>query len=90
MGKQDIYRIRSTGENTWEVTKADKDFECSEVYSVSLIQGYYNCSCFAGSRETCRHRQMIPEFIAEEAVNTNKWYWFDKRKWIEGPSHDQS
>lgn len=88
MGKKDLYAFRSTGENTWEVHKVDMDFEKSgDVYSVSRVGGSLNCSCFAGSKSTCRHREMLPEFLAEEAVDTNKWWWHDKRKWIKGPTH---
>jgi hypothetical protein len=39
----------------------------------SYLLSHAECQCPAGSRPTCRHRQMLPEFISRQIIDT---HWF--------------
>jgi hypothetical protein len=71
-----------TSNGAFRITKFDGNLEVESSYLTTVKE----CECPAGSRPTCRHRQMLPEFIAHERVDT---YWFldwDHRKWAD-PFH---
>lgn len=83
MTKQTLYSLRThvnllgtTGR--YYITKfvdgeVESGYECTE----------YECECPAGSRPSCRHRQMLPEMLARQVVNTH-WFWdFDARKVVD-------
>jgi len=77
-----LYNVKSIGSDTsYQITKFDEDFVPDTTYEVSLSE----CSCPAGVRPTCRHRQMLPEFIAEGTIDTNKMYRYETHEWINGP-----
>lgn len=83
MAKQDLYAIHKVSETKWNVYKASPKFDVQEeFYTLERVGTKLSCTCFAGTKYTCRHREMFPEFQAEEAIDTNKWYWFDKKKWV--------
>ena len=42
------------------ITKLTPDFVAEATYNLSLRE----CTCPAGHRPTCRHRQMLPTFLA--------------------------
>lgn len=47
----------------------------------SYLTTFSECECPAGHRDTCRHRQMLPEFIDRNLVNTHLFLnWDDKFK----------
>ena len=58
-----LYNLRSPG----TITKWDNDGNIEAQYEVS----YEGCTCPAGHRHTCRHRQMLP--LLEPLANT---HWF--------------
>lgn len=41
-------------------------------YDIIEMEGYVNCTCPAGSRPSCRHRDMLPDML--ERVDT-QWFW---------------
>lgn len=43
----------------------------------SYLTTFSECECPAGHRDICRHRQMIPEFINRELVNTHLFINWD-------------
>lgn len=43
----------------------------------SYLLSHAECQCPAGSRPTCRHRQMLPHMIQCDVVNTHWFYNFD-------------
>jgi hypothetical protein len=43
----------------------------------SYLTTFSECECPAGARDTCRHRQMLPEFIDRELVNTHLFLNWD-------------
>lgn len=40
----------------------------------SYLCTHSECECPAGHRDTCRHRQMLPQMLAHHIVNT-QWFW---------------
>lgn len=87
MGTKDLYAVRTVpGTEDLCVYKADAKFNVSHSsYLLKKEGATYQCDCPAGYRSSsfCRHKQMLPEFRAEEAIdNPRKWYWFDQKKWV--------
>lgn len=70
-----LYSVR-THPAGYKIIKLTEDLEPESSYT--LIQrsddpSEYACDCPAGSRHTCRHRQMLPHFLAMKRIDTN---WF--------------
>jgi len=72
-----LYNVKTTPENTYAITKFDDDLNPEVTYDVSLE----NCSCPAGIRKTCRHRQMLPLFINNQAIDSGKMYDYEAQTW---------
>ena len=69
---QVLYSLRTEidaeGHDLWRITKfVDGNVESS--YHVSRT----DCGCPAGIRPSCRHRQMLPQMLNADIVNT---HWF--------------
>lgn len=97
MARQHIYTVLSTRDpDVWSVVKMDRDHDVVETYEVKRItfvmhgeeKSMLSCSCFASSKETCRHRQMLDIFQQASAIDSRRAYDFDRQKWIAalGPS----
>lgn len=65
---QTLYNLRHDGEQ-YRVTK----FVDGEVES-SYLTTHEECTCPAGHRRTCRHREMIGIMLAEGICDTH-WFW---------------
>ncbi len=65
-----LYHLRSIGQSdtSFRITKLDEDYSIEAAYVVSAAE----CSCPAGSRPSCRHRQMLPFFLAQGHID-NGW-----------------
>jgi hypothetical protein len=63
-----LYNLHSDGDQH-RITK----FVDGEVES-SYVTSLYECECPAGHRPSCRHRQMLPQLLAEGIANTH-WFW---------------
>lgn len=74
-----LYNCRDDGDQ-WRITKFDSDFNPEASYLLDAS----NCECPAGHRPTCRHRQMLPKFIARNAVNTQWFFDHDRGGWVQG------
>jgi hypothetical protein len=64
-----------TANGGYRITKFTDDMEVESSYVTTAKE----CSCPAGNRDTCRHRQMLST-IAEKADT----YWFldwDNKRW---------
>jgi hypothetical protein len=72
-----LYNLHTDGSD-FRITKfVDGEVESSYLTSVT------ECECPAGHRSTCRHRQMLPQLIAEDIVNTH-WFWnFDLHRVVD-------
>lgn len=66
-----------SNEEEYIITKFDNDFNVEATYTTSLSE----CDCPAGTRDTCRHRTMLPIFLASEHVNDNWFYNYDTHGW---------
>lgn len=89
-----LYNLRS-GLGPTIITKFDDDMNVEASYEVSREA----CTCPAGVRSTCRHRQMLP--FLEPKANTDWFYCFDDNTWHrplsdedevepEGPREDEA
>jgi hypothetical protein len=83
MARQHIYTVMSGNEMNWDVIKMERDFEHVETYHISKHVSV--CSCYAGSKPTCRHRELLSIFKMEDAIDSRRAYDYDKAKWIEPP-----
>jgi hypothetical protein len=61
-----LYSYRSTG----YITKFDADGNVEASYQTSAE----GCTCPAGQRSTCRHRQMLPHMLAHNLADS-QWFW---------------
>lgn len=64
----DQYRITKFN----ELGEPESSYLCTET----------ECECPAGVRPTCRHRQMLPKFLAREAIDSYWFYDFDRGGWV--------
>ena len=75
-----LYNAKQTPEGL-RITKFTDDLDVESSYITSRDV----CECPAGHRDTCRHRQMVPEFEAHDRINepwfldwdNDKWYYHD-------------
>lgn len=67
----------------YRITKFDGDMNVESSYSCTKT----TCECPAGVRPSCRHRDMLPKFIARAAVNSFWMYDFDRGGWISSDVH---
>lgn len=76
--------IDHSDHTTYRITKFDGDMNVESSY-ILTSQGSiadWACSCPAGVRPSCRHRDMLPKFIARGAVNTFWMFDFDRSGWV--------
>lgn len=72
-----LYNCKPEGDSH-RITKFDSDFNVESSY---LTNGR-ECECPAGHRPTCRHRQMLPRFLAKGA-GTGQWFHnFEAKSWV--------
>lgn len=77
MTNQTLYSLRTEGPE-YRITKI-VDGEVESSYTMTERE----CTCPAGHRTSCRHRQMIPDMLARGIVNTH-WFWdFDLHRVVD-------
>ncbi len=73
-----LYNCRHAGDQ-YRITKFTEDMNVESSYLCTETE----CDCPAGQRPTCRHRQMLPRFLAREAVG-NEWFFdYDRGGWVQ-------
>jgi len=79
MARDDYYTIRSdpNDANHFTVNAVDSDYNHTKTYQ---IHGSV-CDCWAGHK-WCRHKQVLVKFKKERLLNSNKYWNFDKEKWL--------
>ena len=77
-----LYNCRHSGDQ-YRITKFDSDMNPEGSYLCTLEE----CECPAGVRPTCRHRQMLPKFIARSHVGDEWFFDFDRGGWVQGEAH---
>lgn len=73
-----LYNCRHDGDQ-FRITKFDTDMNVEASYLLNA----HECECPASARDTCRHRQMLPKFIARGAVGTEWFYDHDRGGWVQ-------
>ena len=62
----------------YQITKFDDELEVESSYNTSSE----TCDCPAGVRDTCRHRQMLPEFVEADRYDSSWFFDWDNRRWF--------
>lgn len=65
----------------YRISKVTDDLE----FESSYITTEDSCECPAGHRPSCRHREMLPDFLARGRVGTawmldydnGQWFWYN-------------
>lgn len=70
--------INRSGGMIHRITKFDDDMNVEASY---IVDGA-DCNCPAGERPSCRHRKMLPRFIARGAVNTFWLLDYERNGWV--------
>lgn len=73
-----LYNLKSA-DGQWRITKFTNDLDVESSYLLSETE----CGCPAGSRPTCRHRQMLPKMLEVGAEDSGLFYDFDSDKFFE-------
>lgn len=71
-----LYNCHTDGDN-YRITKFN-DGEIESSYLCSTTE----CQCPAGHRHSCRHRQMLPLFLARGAINSFWFLDFERKGWV--------
>ena len=72
-----LYNCHTDGDQ-YRITKFDSLGNVESTYLCTIDE----CECPAGFRPTCRHRHMLPRFIAKGAVNSFYFYDYDRQGWV--------
>lgn len=87
MGTRDLYTVQALDETRmkFRVSKHDQivHFEQGDYEVERKPAGYMTCTCFAATRSTCRHREMVLIFEDAKRLNTGALYNYDKKKWVD-------
>ena len=73
-----LYNLKSS-DGAWRITKFDNDLNVESSYITSEAE----CECPAGSRPTCRHRQMLPKMLNVGAEDSGMFYDFERNQFLE-------
>lgn len=65
----------------YEVSKFDDDMNVMSVSHVSLSGR--ECSCPAGFKLSCRHREMLHHFQSKKAIDTDKFFDYELGIWYQ-------
>jgi hypothetical protein len=79
-----LYNLKSS-DGAWRITKFDNDLNVESSYITSEME----CECPAGSRPTCRHRQMLPKMLNVGAEDSGMFYDFDADQFLEPMANDE-
>src|SRR6267154_6204039 len=74
-----LYNCRHSGDQ-YRITKFDSGMNVMSSYLCSLEE----CDCPRGPHPTCRHRQMLPKFIARQHIGDEWFLDFDRGGWVQG------
>lgn len=69
-----LYSLRSA-DGHFRIQKFDTDL--NPLFDSSYILSELECSCPAGHRSTCRHRQMLPKMLAAELLDSPDFWDHD-------------
>lgn len=74
-----LYNCKHSGDQ-YKITKFTEHMDVESSYLLTETE----CQCPAWEkRGKCRHLEMLPRFIAREAVNTGWFFDFDRGGWVD-------
>ncbi len=73
-----LYNCRHSGDQ-YRITKFDSDMNPQGSYLVTRQE----CDCPAGPRPTCRHRNMLHDFLERQHVGDEWFLDFDRGGWVQ-------
>lgn len=79
-----LYNCKSDGDQ-YRISKFTNDLDVEASY---LCDGA-ECDCPAGHRPVCRHRIMLPRFIAKDATAGQWFHNYEHNQWIRAASDDE-
>jgi hypothetical protein len=74
-----LYNCKHDGDQ-YRITKFTDDLNPQSSYLCTERE----CECPAGHRPMCRHREMLPMFIARKSIDTGWMYDYDRGGWVQG------
>lgn len=80
-----LYNCKASG-SSYRLTKFTNDLEVEASY---LTNGR-ECDCPAGHRPVCRHRIMLPRFIAKNATAGQWFHNYEHQQWIRAAADDEA
>src|SRR5258708_7584764 len=79
-----LYSCRHSGD-LYRITKfTTPDFNVESSYLCDAT----GCTCPVSHRPTCRHREMLPKFLARSAVGTEWLFDYDRGGWVQSGIDD--
>lgn len=67
----------------YRMVKWSDDLEIESIYHLQRgWRGRYNCDCFAGRKETCRHREMLNWYQVRNTIPGGYFVDYEGRSWI--------
>lgn len=73
-----LYSCRHSGDQ-YRITKLSPELDVESSYLCTLAE----CECPQGHRPICRHRTMLPLFLARGAIDTHWFYDYDRGGWVQ-------
>ena len=73
-----LYNCKHDGDQ-YRITKFNENLEVESSYLCTETE----CECPAGVRPMCRHREMLPRFIARDEVGSGWMYDYDRGGWVQ-------
>lgn len=90
MAEKAWYSVKSETPTRWKVTKVvEKDINKSTSYNVAQSGNELICTCFAGNKSTCRHREMVKLFQTNQAIDSGAMYQWDTKTWREATPEEE-
>lgn len=79
-----LYNCKADGDQ-YRISKFTNDLDVEASYLTSNDE----CDCPAGHRPVCRHRIMLPRFIAKNATAGQWFHNYEANQWIRAASDDE-
>lgn len=79
-----LYNCKEIG-GSWRITKFTNDLEVEASYFTNGRE----CDCPAGHRPVCRHRIMLPRFIAKNATAGQWFHNYEHQQWVRAAVDDE-
>lgn len=76
-----LYNCHSVG-NNYRIVKWSDDLDIEATYELWTVRGRYHCHCFQANKPSCRHRDMLTQFLNAGRVDTHYFLDFDNWRWV--------